>query len=66
MVGFPTVSWMDSTASRLFGGLPIIPKAANQAVGRSLFLMGAVLCGAMAVYAFRDGWRLLRRPKAGF
>ncbi|CAN5712476.1 MAG: hypothetical protein H0U67_10005 [Gemmatimonadetes bacterium] len=46
---------MDSTASRLSGGLPIIPEAANQAIWKGLFLMGAVVCEATALYAFRDG-----------
>jgi hypothetical protein len=43
---------------RLEAGIPHIPDALNQAIGRVAFSLGAVVTGAMAVYAFYDAWRL--------
>jgi hypothetical protein len=43
---------------RLGGGIPHIPDALNQSIGRVAFGLGAVVTGAIGVYAFYDAWRL--------
>ena len=43
---------------RLEAGIPHIPDALNQSIGRVAFGLGAVVTGAIALYAFHDAWRL--------
>jgi hypothetical protein len=45
---------------RLESGIPFIPDALNQSIGRLVIGSGAVATGAMAVYAFCEAWKLRR------
>jgi hypothetical protein len=49
------------SGGRLGPGIPFMPDALNQAVGRFAFGLGTVLTAALAMYAFYDAWRLYRR-----
>ena len=44
----------------LSGGIPFLPQALNQGIGRTLFGLGALFTAALAAYAFYDAWRLHR------
>lgn len=45
---------------RLESGIPFIPDALNQSIGRLIIGFGAVATGALGVYAFREAWKLRR------
>ncbi len=51
------------SGEQLSGGIPFIPQALNQGVGRTLFGLGALFTAALAAYAFYDAWRI-RRERA--
>lgn len=44
----------------LSGGIPFLPQALNQGIGRTFFGLGALFTAALAAYAFYDAWRLHR------
>jgi hypothetical protein len=44
-------------ADNLHCGIPLIPDAWNQTAGRFAFGAGALITGALAVYAFRELFR---------
>ena len=48
------------TGAPIAGGIPFLPQALNQGIGRVVFALGALFVGLMAVYAFHEAWRLLR------
>ncbi len=54
-------------AERIDGGVPFIPDAWNQGLGRVLFGAGAALTAAFAVLAFREFalWHRHSPPQAG-
>ncbi len=49
--------------AEMTGGIPLLPDAVNQTFGRILLLMGILITGAMAVYAFKEAWQLYRKPR---
>ncbi len=55
-----TAIFIVVSGGRLTGGLPLLPDAWNQVLGRALFAVGALCTASMGVYAFYDAWRLLR------
>lgn len=46
--------------AEMAGGIPLIPDAVNRGIGRILLVLGILITGAMAVYAFREAWQLHR------
>lgn len=52
--GFFVAVWGE----RIEGGIWFLPDAANQALGRFIFGLGALMVAALAAYAFHDAWRL--------
>lgn len=51
------------SGEQLSGGIPFVPQALNQGIGRTLFGLGALFTAALAAYAFYDAWRI-RRERA--
>lgn len=45
----------------LQGGIPFVPAGWNQAMGRVVMGLGALVTAALAVWAFADAARILRR-----
>lgn len=56
--------WIVLSGASLSGGIPFIPRALNQGVGRGLIGFGAVFTAGLAAYAFFDAWRLRRERNA--
>lgn len=50
IIGF----WAAFYGEDIQGGIPFIPEAANQTIGRFVFGGGAVITGIMSVVAFRE------------
>lgn len=46
------------------GGIPFLPSALNEGIGRAFFALGALFVAGLAVYAFHDAWRLHRERNA--
>jgi len=48
-------AWVSlfGSGDNMTGGLPFLPREVNAVLGRLLFGLGALLCFAMSVYAFR-------------
>jgi hypothetical protein len=55
-----TALYIVATGNRLSGGLPFLPDALNQTIGRIAIGIGGILTGVLACLAFRDASRLLR------
>lgn len=53
------------SGAQLSGGIPLLPQALNQGIGRTLFGLGALFTAALAAYAFHDVWRLHRERSTG-
>ncbi|MCH8542685.1 MAG: hypothetical protein LAT61_03850 [Alcanivorax sp.] len=51
------------SGATLSGGIPLVPDDLNQAIGRGIFGVGAVLTSGLAGYAFYDAWRLVRERR---
>ena len=56
-----TAFYVALSGAQLTGGIPFLPGELNQVIGRLLIGAGALVTGAMAVYAFRDAYRLWRQ-----
>lgn len=57
--------WVVLSGAELSGGVPFIPPALNQGLGRGLMGVGAVFTAVLAAYAFFDARRLLRERSVG-
>jgi hypothetical protein len=56
--GFASLgAWIALSGPKLEGGLPGLPYAWNQSLGRALFGLGVLLCAGMAVWFFLRGVR---------
>jgi hypothetical protein len=55
-----TGCYIALSGGRLETGIPFIPDALNQSIGRLLIGFGAIATGALGVYAFREAWKLRR------